>query len=100
MDTAGKISSATLHLIFFLFFFSIDKNELFNNLFYTLFNTLPCLFQLFCFSPRYKSFFSMPLQELPLVALQSQEKIAFIVSGLPQLSGAGICPNLEDYAQK
>jgi hypothetical protein len=30
----------------------------------------------------------MPLQELPLVALQSQEKTAFITSGLPQISGA------------
>jgi hypothetical protein len=39
-------------------------------------------------SLRYKSFFSKPLQELPLVALHCLEKIAFISSGLPLLSEA------------
>ena len=32
----------------------------------------------------------MPLQELPLVALQSQEKIAFKISGLLLHSGAWV----------
>ena len=42
----------------------------------------------FRFSPHFKSFFSMPLQELPLVALPCQEKTAFKISGLPLQSGA------------
>ena len=39
-------------------------------------------------SPRFKSFFSMLQQELPLVALLLLEKIAFKTSGLPLQSGA------------
>jgi hypothetical protein len=36
-----------------------------------------CLFQLFVASSRLEIFFSMSQQELPLVALPSQEKINF-----------------------
>ncbi|WP_395076477.1 hypothetical protein [Flavobacterium sp.] len=45
-------------------------------------------FPAFRSSHRLNSFFSKPLQELPLVALQSPEKIAFNSSGLPLQSGA------------
>jgi hypothetical protein len=48
-----------------------------------------CLIQLFATNPRFKTFFSTPLQELPLVALYWQEKTSFKTAGFPLQSGAG-----------
>jgi len=53
-----------------------------------------CLFQLFALALIIKAFFQKPLQELPLVALQWLEKIAFIASGLPLQFGAMQLPQL------
>ncbi|AIN75128.1 hypothetical protein FPG92_06245 [Flavobacterium psychrophilum] len=47
-----------------------------------------CPIQHFATNPRGKPFFSKPLQELPLVALQRQEKIGFTTAGFSLHSGA------------
>jgi len=47
-----------------------------------------CQIQHFATNPRAKTFFSKPLQELPVVALQWQEKIGFTTAGFPLHSGA------------
>jgi hypothetical protein len=42
----------------------------------------------FRYSPQSQRFFSLAQKELPAVAFLSQEKIAFLPSGLPLQSGA------------
>jgi hypothetical protein len=52
-------------------------------------------FQPFALALVIKAFFLFSQQELPAVALLLPEKIAFIASGLPLLSGAGELSSLK-----